>query len=195
MKLRALLTVLAALGLALVTWPSGADDAARAKKVEAGRAYFTDVVLIDHEGHEQRLWTDLIQDKTVVISPFFTHCNGVCPKLAASLGKIQDGLGDRVGKDVLILSITVDPSRDTPDQVRQYAQDVKPKPGWLFLSGDKANVDLALKRLGYYVDEPEAHTNLLIVGNERTGLWKKAFGLAPSEELISVVRSVMEDQG
>ncbi len=171
------------------------DEDDRANKVEAGRAYFTDVVLIDHEGHEQRLWSDLIQDKTVVISPFFTHCNGVCPKLAASLGKIQEGLGERVGKDVLILSITVDPTRDTPEQVAQYARDVQPKAGWLFLSGAKANVDLALKRLGYYVDQPEAHTNLMIVGNERTGLWKKAFGLAPAAELISVVRSVMEDQG
>jgi protein SCO1 len=36
--------------------------------------------------------------------------------------------------------------------------------------------------------------NIMIIGNERTGLWKKAFGLAKSDELISVVESVLNDK-
>jgi len=52
------------------------------------------------------------------------------------------------------------------------------EPGWQFLTGEKQNVDLVLKKLGQYVESRDAHSNLIIVGNEPTGLWKKAFGLA-----------------
>lgn len=53
---------------------------------------------------------------------------------------------------------------------------------------------MALRRLGQYVEQPEAHLSLVIVGNEPTGLWKKAFGLAPAEDLLPVIRSVLEDR-
>ncbi|HRC86981.1 MAG TPA: SCO family protein [Thermoanaerobaculia bacterium] len=184
---------LAAILVLLPAFGAAGEDVARRR--EAGRAYFTDVVLIDQQGHEQRLWSDLVENRVVLISPFFTHCEGVCPKLSATLGRLQDRLGDRLGKDVLMLSITVDPARDTPAKVREYAAQLKARPGWLFLSGKKENVDLALTKLGYYVDQPEGHSNLVIVGNERTGLWKKAFGLASAEELEAVLQSVLRDAG
>ena len=55
-------------------------------------------------------------------------------------------------------------------------------------------MDFALKKLGQFVDNKESHLNIFIIGNERTGLWKKAFGLAKSEELVKVVDSVINDQ-
>ena len=64
----------------------------------------------------------------------------------------------------------------------------------VFPTGDKANVDFTLKKLGQFVDDKQAHLNIFIIGNERTGLWKKAFGLAKSDELVKVVESVINDK-
>ena len=84
---------------------------------------------------------------------------------------------------------------DTPQRLKEFAQKNGSKPGWFFLAGDKANVESALKKLGQYVDDKQNHLNIFIIGNERTGLWKKAFGLANPEELIKVVESVVNDKG
>jgi protein SCO1/2 len=66
--------------------------------------------------------------------------------------------------------------------------------GWYFLTGNKESVEFALKKIGHFVDNKESHLNIFIIGNERTGLWKKAFGLAKSEELMKVVESVLADK-
>ena len=107
---------------------------------------------------------------------------------------MQQALGDRVGKDVHIISISVDPTVDTAANLKEYAKKLHAGPGWYFLTGDKQNVDFALKKLGQLVDDKRDHLNIFIIGNERTGLWKKAFGLARSDELVKVVESVLNDQ-
>jgi len=107
---------------------------------------------------------------------------------------VQEALGDRVGKDVRILSLSVDPTVDTPPVLKEYAKKLHARPGWYFLTGDRANVEFALKKLGQFVSDKQDHLNIFIIGNERTGLWKKAFGLANSVELVKVVESVLNDQ-
>ena len=160
----------------------------------AAQKYFTDVVLINQDGERMRLYSDLLKDKVVIIDFFFATCQGSCLPLNRNLQKIQEALGDRVGKDVHLISISVDPTMDTPVRLKEYAKKLDARRGWYFLTGDKANVDFALRKLGGYVDDKQDHTNIFIIGNERTGLWKKAFGLAQSEELIKVVESVLNDQ-
>lgn len=160
----------------------------------AAQKYFTDVLLVNQNGEKMRLYSDLLKDKVVVIDFFFATCQGVCLPLNRNLQKVQEALGDRVGKDVHIISITVDPALDTAPKLKEYAAKLNARPGWYFLTGDKENVDFALHKLGGYVDDKQNHTNIFIIGNERTGLWKKAFGLAQSDELIKVVNSVLNDQ-
>jgi protein SCO1/2 len=161
----------------------------------AGVAYFTDVVLVDQHGREQRFYSDLIKGRTVIVIPFFTSCNSACPVMNGNLAKIQDWLGDRLGRDAHILSLTVDPANDSVDRLRAYAERVHARPGWFFLGGSRENVELALAKLGQRVESPEAHSNLMIIGNDATGLWKKAFSLADSAALIRIVQSVVDDKG
>lgn len=156
--------------------------------------YFTDVELINQNGEKMKFYTDLLRDKVVIINSFFATCQGSCLPLNRNLEKVQQALGDRLGKDVFILSISVDPTVDTPPNLKEYAKKLNAKPGWYFLTGTKENVDFALKKIGQFVPEKQDHLNIFIIGNERTGLWKKAFGLAKSEELIKVVESVVNDQ-
>ena len=160
----------------------------------SAQKYFTDTILIDQNGEKMRFYSDLLKGKTVIIDSFFATCQGSCLPMNRNLEKVQEALGDRLGKDAIILSISVDPTVDTPTSLKAYANKLNARPGWYFLTGDKENVELVLKKLGQFVDDKQDHLNIFIIGNERTGLWKKAFGLAKSEELIKVVDSVINDK-
>ena len=168
--------------------PTGAAEQTPAQK------YFTDVVLINQNGEKMRLYSDLLQGKVVIINSFFATCQGSCLPMNRNLEKVQAALGDQVGKEVFIISISVDPAVDSPASLKEYAKKLHAGPGWYFLTGDKQNVDFALKKLGQFVDDKQDHLNIFIIGNERTGLWKKAFGLAQSDELVKVVESVLNDK-
>jgi len=161
----------------------------------AAHRYFGDTPLVDQTGTTRRLYTDLLAGKTVVIDVMFTTCTGSCPIMSRTFAQLQDWLGDRLGRDVYLLSFSVDPVNDTPAKLAEYAAHYKARPGWYFLTGSKENVDAALQKLGQKVDNREAHQNLFLLGNDRTGLWKKAFGLASPEELRPIVESVVNDQG
>jgi protein SCO1 len=160
----------------------------------AAENYFTDVTLIDQDGQTRRLYTDLLKGKTVVIDGFFTGCKGSCPLMTRNFVHLQDWLGDRLGREVNLLSISVDPVNDTPARLKNYAEEFGARPGWYFLSGDKEKVDFALKRLGEYVEQPDDHLNLFLIGNEPTELWKKVFGMGKPESIIAALDSVMKNQ-
>lgn len=174
--------------------PSAAIEAPETTENKAQK-YFTDTVLINQDGQRMRFYTDLMKDKTVIIDTFFATCQASCLPLNRNLEQIQKALGDRLGKDAHILSISVDPAVDTPIALKAYAKKLNARPGWYFLTGDKGNVDVVLKKLGQFVDDKNNHMNIFLIGNDRTGLWKKAFGLAKSDELLKVVETVLNDPG
>ncbi len=157
--------------------------------------YFTDVELVDQNGRKLRFYSDVLKGKTIILNAFFTTCTSVCPPMNRNLEQLQAALGDRVGKDVFIVSLTVDPATDTPARLKEYAQRFHAGPGWTFLTGKKENVDWALYKVGQYVEDKQDHTTIFIIGNERTGLWKKAFGLAKAAELQRIIEEVAADKG
>ena len=159
------------------------------------KKYFADIVLTDQDGHTVRLYDDVLAGRTVVINSFFATCHGSCPVMSGNFVAIQKAFADRLGKDLVLVSITVDPQTDTPEKLRAYAKSVKAQPGWYFLTGPQENVEHALRKLGQYVAEKNDHQNIFLVGNLQTGLWKKAFGLAKPDDLVKVVESVLNDRG
>jgi protein SCO1/2 len=162
----------------------------------AGLKYFTDTPLVTQNGDSVRLYSDLLHGKVVVINSFFAHCTGSCPTMSATLSALQNRLGDRLGKDVFLLSFSVDPEADTPEALKEYAEKFHAKPGWLFLTGTKENVDFALSKLGQRAGRKEDHLTIFIIGNERTGLWKKAFApTTTADSLQEIVDSVLHDKG
>jgi protein SCO1/2 len=163
--------------------------------VSPAHKYFSDVELVDQDGRRHRFYSDLLQGKTVVVAAFFTSCTTSCPILAERMAALQERVGERLGRDVYLLSFSVDPHADTPARLKQYAERVGARPGWFFLTGSKTNVDWALYKLGAYTDPAEAHSNLLILGNEPAGEWKKVFGLAPAEDLLRSLDAVLRERG
>jgi hypothetical protein len=57
--------------------------------------------------------------------------------------------------------------------MKAYAEKFRAGPGWLFLTGKKENVDWVLYKLGGYVERPEEHTDMIVIGSEATGEWMK----------------------
>jgi protein SCO1/2 len=160
----------------------------------AAEKYFSDVELINQDGQKVRFYSDVLKNKVVVINTFFTTCTNICPPLNHNFEKIQDALGDRLGKEAFLVSITVDPETDTPTRLKEYARRFHARPGWIFLTGKKENIDWALFKLGQYAETKDDHTSIFIIGNESTGLWKKAMGLAKAEELIKIVEDVINNR-
>ncbi|HZN06907.1 MAG TPA: SCO family protein [Pyrinomonadaceae bacterium] len=160
----------------------------------AAEKYFTDVELINQDGEKVRFYSDVLKNKIVVINTFFTTCTSICPPMNRNFEKIQEALGDRLGKNVFLVSITVDPVTDTPTRLKEYGRRFHARPGWMFLTGKKENLDWALYKLGQYVEAKDDHTSIFIIGNEPKGLWKKAFGLAKTDELIKIVEDVINDK-
>jgi len=186
----------AALALGLASGAAGAAGSERpAEAREAARAYFSDVELVDHRGERHRLYSDLLDGKVVAIDSMFTTCGAVCPVLSQKMKRLQEAAGDRLGRDVHLLSITVDPENDTPAELAAYAERFGAKPGWYFLSGEPQAVRRALAKLGYAVEDKQAHSTIVLMGNEQTGLWKKTNGLASGDELVALFESVLADTG
>ncbi len=155
--------------------------------------YFTNVELINQHGETMRLYADLMKDKVVIINPFFSECTGICPVMSSNLEQIQKYLGDQMGEKVHIISLTVDHETDNQSILEDYAQKYGAKDGWYFMTGKKENIELALKKLGKYVENREAHDAIFLVGNVSTKLWKKVNGMASINDIIAQIDSVIND--
>lgn len=154
---------------------------------DAAASYFPNVLLRTQENKEIHFFSDLLKGKIVLINFVFTTCTGVCPTMTSNLRKVQDLLGGRVGNDMNMISISVDPEVDTPDALKRYASSFGVKPGWYFLTGSRSELDQVLRKLGGFVADKNDHTNLLIVGNVENGNWIKVFALARPAEITAEV--------
>jgi protein SCO1/2 len=157
-------------------WPATAGQApsrSRPPRSPADPGYFPNVVLSTHHGRRVRFYDDLIKGKVVAVSFMFTSCSIFCPRATDNLLKVQARLGSRLGRDVFMLSITVDPEKDTPEVLKQYVAAHQVKPGWEFLTGERRDIDLIRRRLGVFDNDPDKsqHTGLLTYGNETTRRW------------------------
>ena len=140
-----------------------------------GADYFPNVPLTTQYGAIVHFYDDLIKGKTVVIELIYTHCKELCPLETARLAQVQKLLGERMGSEIFFYSISIDPQRDTPEQLKAYAEKFHAGPGWLFLTGKKEDIDLISKKLGLYSNPNPAnrdgHTAYVMLGNEPTGQW------------------------
>lgn len=202
------LAVLAVAGLGALWWwraaeerkvgtASATTDSTSRGGSRWGGDYFPNIPLVTHEGKKVRFFDDLIKDKIVVINFMFTSCPNACPLETARLVKIQQLLGDRVGRDVFMYSITIDPKNDTPDVLKDYAAKFNVKPGWLFLTGDKADITRLRKKLGLFIAEIEGPSNdhnlQFIIGNQATGRWMKRTPFETPEYVAAQIGSWLEN--
>ena len=175
-----------------------AGNAAAAQKADNSRAdtmrkrYFPNVPLLTQDGKKVRFYDDCIRDKTVLINFFLVECtDGLCPNAIANMRKVQDILGERMGKDIFFLSITLQPKKDTPAILKEYSDNFNIKPGWMFLTGKPADVETLRQALGYTDWDPEQdknlnnHVGMARYGNDRLQRWGGVSLRATPENIAS----------
>lgn len=171
-----------------------APEAQRGREAKA-QEWFTDTVLVDQTGAARRLYTDVLAGNVVVVSFMYTRCELACPLIAQKLSAVARGLGERYGRDVKFVTISVDPERDGPRELRAFlARHRVPEPGWTFLTGRPADVRAVLRRFGQVTDDPDDHFTGLLAGNVPRGHWMK---LRPDLTAAGVVEAVraLADEG
>ncbi|UCF95005.1 MAG: SCO family protein [Desulfobacterales bacterium] len=160
---------------------------------EKNRRFFTDLKVRTHEGEELRFYSDILKDKLVVISFFYTDCPTAQPALLTFF-KLQKRLEERLGRDVLLLTLSVDPENDTPEAVGEYAKKFNPQEGWLFLTGSEKNMEVINRRLGNTLRLPEGHLRLFLLGNLKTGHWMRMLESAPVIALSEGLRKLASEE-
>jgi protein SCO1/2 len=148
---------------------------------------FPNVELTTHEGEKVRFYDDLIKDKFVTINMVYTSCKTTCPLTTANLVRVQKLLGDRVGRDLFMYSITLDPKRDTPRVLKRYARTFGAGKGWTFLTGKPEDIERLRRALGFRWANKEMdrnkdfHTGSVRYGNEPNMVWGAVPGVAKPE--------------
>ena len=139
--------------------------------------YFPNVVLTDQDGKTHKFYDDVIKGKVVALNFIYTKCKDVCPADTAQLTRVNEMLGDKVGKDIFFYSISLDPARDTPRVLKKYREMFGiTTPGWTFLTGKQADIKLLQEKLGLIgvgANRLKEHDTSFIIGNEATGQWIK----------------------
>jgi len=162
--------------------------------------YLPNFELTTHEGKRVRFYDDLLRGKLVLINFMYTHCSGFCPGQTANLVKVQRHLGDRVGRDVFMYSLTLDPEVDTPRVLREYAEAYDTRPGWLYLTGKPAEIEIIRRRLGFVDLDPardverSTHTGVVLYGYEPLDRWAACPALGEPDLMASNILSLIGER-
>jgi protein SCO1/2 len=195
---KGLLTLLLALPLSgLADEDPHAKHRAMMKQKSAPAAESADVdlrnrPLVDQHGRELMFVSDVIGDDIVVMDFVYTTCTTICPVLSALFNQVQMKLGDDVGNGVTLVSMSVDPIRDTPQRMKAYSAKHNAGDGWIWLTGQKPIVDDVLTGLGAYTTNFEDHPSMVLIGDGRTGEWKRLFGFPNPDRIVQLVNDMRE---
>ena len=194
---RKMLGIIGAAPLAggVLTQVSGQDvnGSAISSREAIRQRYFPNLVLTTQEGKKVRFYDDLLKDKIVLINMMYAKCEGICVPVTMNLKKVQQLLGDRVGRDIFIYSITLKPEEDTPMMLKHYAEMHHVGPGWVFLTGTPQDIELLRRKLGFTNPDPKLdadktqHIGMVRYGNEALQLWAACPGMANPSWLVESV--------
>ncbi len=146
-----------------------------------------DAVLLTQDGVQVNLKNDVVGDRIVVIDFVYTTCTTVCPVLSATFRQVQKKLGDRLGREVVMVSISVDPNRDTPARLKKYAERLGAGDSWLWLTGQQQAVTEVLEEFGAYTPNFADHPSMVLVGDGKSGQWARFIGFPAAAQIIDKV--------
>jgi protein SCO1/2 len=168
------------------------------RAVGMGRKNIPNVAVTSQDGKTFSFYDDLVKDKTVLINFFYAECAGICPRMTSNLWRIQKALGDCVGRDTFIYSISIKPEQDTPKRLKAYAKmhSIQPGSGWLLLQARRRDMELLRERLGFKDSDPvldadvNQHTSILRFGTDVYDKWSGYPLLGKVETIVEMVRQL-----
>ncbi|NNG23562.1 SCO family protein [Telluria aromaticivorans] len=195
-KRSTLLTLLASAATSAVSATTVAWEAERRSADTFRGHYFTNASFVDHTGRHVKFYDNIIQDKVVVVNMMYTACTSVCPSNTANLLNVQRALGNRMGRDVHMVSLSLLPELDSPSALRAYMQRYGVGPGWTFLTGTRGNTDIVRRRLGFYDSDPAAdadlfrHTGMVSIGNDKIDRWCMMPALTAADQIVRSIEEI-----
>ena len=179
-------------GLVATLEPASAEErfSTSVQSARWGKEYLPNLSVIDQDGKEYRFFDDLISGKRVVINFIFTTCTDICPLTTARMTLIQEQLGDAVGRDVFMYSITIDPEHDRPQQLKQYAEAFRIGPGWRLLTGKPEDIALIRHKLGERSRVLKEHRHEMLLGDSETGNWSRDSAFGDIDRVVINIRSL-----
>jgi protein SCO1 len=197
----ALLAVARGLGVPAVAHEQGgATDSVAASGQKPGATAsvpqkIPNATVVDQDGHRLSFYQDLVRGHTVAIDFIFTGCSTFCRPVTANLQAAQEQLGGRVGRDIRLISVSVDPANDTPAKLKSFGAQFDVGPGWAFVTGDKVEIDRLLAAFGVGTHGPEDHSSLTLIGNDATGRWRWTDSLASSDTIAAALLEAAGSNG
>ena len=159
--------------------------------------YFPNSIFTTHEGRKVRFYDDLVKDKIVIINMLLITCrDGICPLMTANLRAVQQALGDRVGKDIFMYSMSINPEYDTDFMLKSYANAFDVGKGWSFLTGPTEDTEIIRRKLGFSsldpaIDkDPNQHTGMVRIGNDKLDRWCMMPGMLSAKQIAYAVRDL-----
>ena len=189
-----MLVALAAVVAAIAFWrgppPVEARFGSTSQATPWGQEYLPNLPVVDQDGRTYRFYDDLIKGKRVIINFVYTGCSDICPLTTARMAVLQDKLGDIVGREVEMYSISVDPEHDGPAELKRYMEAFHIGPGWRFLTGDPADIQVIRDRLGERAKVKSEHRHEMLLGNDVIGDWSKDSAYGDLDRVVMNVRAM-----
>ena len=177
------MAMLAALAAAL-------PQSAEAQDRRWGEGYFPNLPVVTQDGKTLRFYDDLLKGKIVVINFIYTSCQDICPIATARLAQVEEKLGEQMGRDFFFISMTVDPERDTPARLKEYADAFGAGPGWFFLTGKPEDIRAINYKLGERSRKLSEHRNEVVLANEPEGQFQRDNLFGDLDRLVITIRGM-----
>lgn len=147
------------------------------------------VTLIDQRGHEVTLQQLLRPEHPVFVEFIFATCTTICPILSAGYASLQRRVDDP--DDVTLISITIDPEHDGPEQLREYLARYQAQPGWEFVTGTRTDIDTVMRAFDAFIPDKMSHRPLIFVRSPKDGKWVRLQGFPGSKDLMAEYRRAL----
>jgi protein SCO1/2 len=142
--------------------------------------------VVTHEGKTVRFYSDLVKGRHVAVNFIFTNCSTICPASGAMFSSLQK----QSDRDLHFISVSIDPTHDTPKRLAAWSGKFRSQPGWTLVTGKQTDIDAIVKAFGGPEGRPQDHNPLTIIGSDATGHWSRLYGFPGAEKVEATVEEV-----
>lgn len=152
-----------------------------------------DVKLVDADGNEVVLADSLAVDEPVMLNFIFTTCTTVCPVMSATFSLVQEKL-EQERDAVRMVSISIDPEHDSPEQLNEYAKRFEAGPQWSMLTGSLEDSIAVQRAFNVYRGDKMSHEPVTFIRNGADQPWVRIDGFASADELLREYRDLTSNK-
>ena len=150
-----------------------------------------DLEVRDQDGVQHKFASDVIAGNIVALNFVYTSCATACPLTSAIFASVQTKLGERLGQHVRLVSMSINPVIDIPARLKEYAERFHAGPDWIWLTGEKQQVERILKGMGVYTADYTGHPPTFLVGDASRNVWFRFNGLPGRDQIVAKIDALL----